>query len=266
MMLRGDVEVKLGISTACLYPMETERALETLVPMGFQAYEVFFNTFRELEPDFVKHLRSLANGGEFVSIHPFTSGFETMLLFSSYRRRFEDTLEKYRRYFDAANQLGAKIFVLHGEREPERSTITEEEYFSRYVAIYRLGQEYGITVAQENVNRFRSECPLFIQRMRAALGEECAFVFDVKQAVRAGKDPYEMLCAMGEQLVHVHINDNTPQEDCLLPGRGIMDYERLRKMLQSFSYNSCILLEVYQKNFGELSEIMDAKTCLEHFF
>ena len=77
--------------------------------------------------------------------------------------------------------------------------------------------------------------------------KECAFVFDVKQAVRAGKDPYEMLCAMGEQLVHVHINDNTPQEDCLLPGRGIMDYERLRKMLQSFSYNSCILLEVYQK-------------------
>ena len=46
--------------------------VETLVPMGFQAYEVFFNTFRELEPDFVKHLRSLANGGEFVSIHPFT--------------------------------------------------------------------------------------------------------------------------------------------------------------------------------------------------
>lgn len=258
--------MKLGISTACLYPMETERSLKTLAPMGFEAYEIFFNTFRELQPDFLKQLRVLAEDKEIVSVHPFTSGFETMLLFSSYRRRFEDTLEFYRNFFDAANQLGAKIMVLHGERDPVRSTITEEEYFDRYAELFRLGRQNGIIVAQENVNRFRSESPSFISRMRKSLGTECAFVFDVKQAVRAGKDPYEMLSAMGERLVHVHVNDNTPQEDCLLPGCGEMDYQRLREALRALSYDGCVILEVYRKNFKAFSEIVQSRRCLERFF
>ena len=34
--------MKIGISTACLYPMETCRALETLLQAGFRQFEIFF--------------------------------------------------------------------------------------------------------------------------------------------------------------------------------------------------------------------------------
>ena len=245
--------MKIGISTACLYPMETERSLETLSSMGFEVYEVFLNTFRELKPDFLNGLKKIAGQGRIVSVHPFTSAFESLLFFSDYIRRFEDGLSAYRYFLEAAVTLGARLFVLHGQRDYAYSAITEEDYFERYAALYRLGKTYGVTVAQENVNRFRSERPSFVKRMRRYLSEECAFVLDVKQAVRAGEDPYEMLTAMGERLVHVHINDNLPGRDCLLPGEGQMDYRRMRELLDRYTYCGDIVLEVYRRDFDTLS-------------
>ena len=40
--------MSIGISTACLYPMYTEQALEILLDQGFRLFEIFFNTISEL--------------------------------------------------------------------------------------------------------------------------------------------------------------------------------------------------------------------------
>ena len=37
--------MKCGISTSCLYPMETKESLQTLTDMGFQEFEVFLIHF-----------------------------------------------------------------------------------------------------------------------------------------------------------------------------------------------------------------------------
>ena len=52
--------------------------------LGFRFFEIFFNTFSEIQPEFAKELKRKldGNGCEVKSIHPFTSGFETMMLFS----------------------------------------------------------------------------------------------------------------------------------------------------------------------------------------
>ena len=105
--------------------------------------------------------------------------------------------------------------------------------------MYELGQQFGITVAQENVNGFRSANPAFIRRMREQLQNRCAFVFDVKQAVRAGFDPYDMCDAMGKNLIHVHIYDNAPPQDCL----------------QQQDYHGSFIIEVYRRNFEQLEEL-----------
>ena len=257
-----------GVSTACLYPMETERSLQTLSSLGFQTFEIFFNTFRELEPAFVTALRRTTDsaGARVVSLHPFTSAFEALLFFSDYRRRFEDSLEQYKRYFEAANILGAKIVVLHGQRDYRYGTITESTYFERYAELFALGKRFGVLVAQENVNRFRSERTDFILRMRAALREECAFVFDVKQAVRAGEKALAMCAAMGDRLVHVHLNDNSAETDCLLPGEGTMNFSAIRSLLTQTGYCGEFIIEVYRKNFRALSNLVAAKNHAEAFF
>ncbi|WP_195985243.1 sugar phosphate isomerase/epimerase [Clostridium sp. D33t1_170424_F3] len=257
--------MQVGISTACLYPMELEQSLSTLLSMDFRLFEVFLNTFSELSPVYLKELKKHADayGARIKSVHPFTSGYEGFLLFSEYERRFRDSLEFYKQYFEAANLLGAEIVVLHGQRDYQYSKLTKETYFERYAALYALGKSYGVTLAQENVNQFRSETPAFISQMRSYLKDACAFVCDIKQAVRAGQDPYAVCAAMGERLIHVHINDNTPQSDCLLPGCGEMDYDRFRRLIADFGYRGDLIIEVYRSNFKNLQEVSMARSVVE---
>lgn len=258
--------IRYGISTACLYPQETARSLAELAGLEFRLFEIFFNTYGELRRDYLTNLKSIldSSGSSVKSVHPFTSGFESVMFFSDYDSRFTDSIDFYRKYFDAAAYLGAKILVLHGQRDYLYSALSEEEYFERYALLYEAGRRSGIQVAQENVNRFRSEDPGFIRRMREYLGEGCCFVFDIKQAVRAGKDPFDMCRAMGNQLIHVHMNDNNGASDCLLPGKGTMDYARLMKMLAEFGYDGDIIIEVYRKNFRTMEQLRECKHFVEN--
>lgn len=257
--------MRSGISTACLYPLEPEKALPLLIEMDFHLFEFFINTFSELKPEYLKELKKVidAGGCSVKSVHPFTSGFESFLLFSDYERRFQDGLEFYKQYFNAANFFGAEILVLHGQRVEKSSRISEQEYFEHYARLYELGKTFGVTVAQENVNLFRSDDPGFIQRMRSCLKENCAFVLDIKQAVRAGQDPFELCEAMGESIVHVHLNDNNASSDCLLPGYGTMDFSQLVNKLRSFRYEGDLIIEVYRNSFNRLEEIKKAKNVTE---
>ena len=81
--------MKTGVSTACLYPLETERSLDILLKLGYRRFEVFLNCMEELEPAFLRGLKEQADayGASFVSIHPFTSAVESSLLFGDYPRR-----------------------------------------------------------------------------------------------------------------------------------------------------------------------------------
>ena len=69
--------MKLGISTAAFYPMETEKALEFLGQNGVPVTEIFFNCHGELEDDFVDLLNSIRKryGIEINSVHALLSFF-----------------------------------------------------------------------------------------------------------------------------------------------------------------------------------------------
>lgn len=259
----GGIHLKTGISTACLYPLETEKALELLLKEGFRHFEIFFNTFSEIKPAFIKRLKNLLDiyQATVKSIHPFTSGYEPYLIFTDYTRRFRDTLDFYERYFETAASLGAQLLVIHGDRKTQDTGISNEEYFEKFAELSLRGEQYGIVVAQENVNMFRSQHPAFLEEMRRYLGDRARFVFDIKQAVRSGNDPNAVCHAMGEGLVHIHMNDNTPFNDCLLPGKGTMDYRPVLDILRQNSFQGDFIIEVYRKSFGGVSEL---KIAMKH--
>ncbi len=251
-----------GVSTACLYPLELEKSLALLQDLGFRTFECFVNTFSELKMDYLRQFRRQLEEKQsrVCALHPFSSGYEPFLLFSDYKRRFWDTLEQYKSFFEAAAFLGAKLFVIHGDR---KRIISEEEYFSRFYALNQCAKRFGVTLAQENVNQFRSSDPDFILRMRRALGGEARFVLDLKQAVRAGWSPFALLEAMGEGLAHIHMSDHLPGEDCLLPGCGQMDYRQLRKRLCALGYRGEFVLELYRSNFKDPIELAQGAAYLE---
>lgn len=261
----GMVLLKIGISTACLYPALLEKSLAKLLELGFRHFEFFINTFSELEPSYVKSLAHMLQEYHATarSVHPFTSGYESLLLFSGYERRFEDTLEFYKHYFEAANLLGAKLLVLHGQRIEKQGDLTAQSYFEHYHRLLETSRAFGVTTAQENVNLFRSSDPAFLRSMRTYLHNDCAFVLDIKQSVRAGFSPFETCAAMGEQLVHIHINDNKSGKTCLLPGCGEMDYTRLMQQLVKQGFTGDCIIEVYRASFHALSELVTARENME---
>jgi len=255
--------MKIGASTACLYPMITERALSTLVDLGIRDLEIFFNTSSELEKSYIKGLkRILRSGGCRVhSVHPYSSGMEPFMFFSNYERRFTDMMDDYQRYFYACRQLGASIVVIHGDKLPGEKA--DEKYFERFNMIMDCGKKFGVTVAQENVNLHRSQSPEFLQRMKEWIGPDLKFVFDVKQAVRANYNPYYFAEKLGDAIIHVHVSDNNHSNTCMLPGKGVMDYAKLKSVLEQNGCDPTWVVEVYRKNFEEPQELVDAVKMLK---
>ena len=103
--------MRVGISTACFYPQPLEEILPVLAGLGVHAIEIFFNTESEFQPRFYEQIGMQARscGLDVVSVHPYTSLMEGMLLFSDYKRRTEDGMMQYQRYFECAAALGAQM-------------------------------------------------------------------------------------------------------------------------------------------------------------
>lgn len=246
-----------GISTACFYPELTERALVCISGFGAEAAEIFFNAPSELEDRFTRELKTIADssGTKILSVHPFTSGLEPLLFFTEYRRRTLDGLELYKRYFHAANMLGAEIFVLHGDRREARKPYSR--YFEMFEELAETGRSMGITVAQENVPRCSSCCPAFFTAMSNSL-PDARFVLDTKQCVRAGYTVEQMMEAMGNRIIHLHISDHDEQHDCLPAGKGVLDFAKLVSGLKQNAYDGGLVLEVYRDNYGDFSELRES--------
>ena len=260
--------MKSGISTACLYPMESENALDILLKYDYKLFEYFINSTSEMEQPFLKEFKSAADfyGAEFKSVHPFTSGIESILFFSDYGRRFIDSLDFYKRYFAAANYLGATIFVLHGQinNRQGKFSYSDEFYFERFKILHDTARECGITLCQENVFSFRSHSNDFLKKMSDSLKEDVDFVFDIKQSILSGQNPFETIKIMGKNLKHVHISDSKVGATCLLPGYGAFDLDAILKQLKDVDYSGDIITEVYRTSFKDHEELEKSGRFMEN--
>jgi hypothetical protein len=253
----------IGASTANFYPALTEDALQTLLAMGFRELEIFVNTESEIRPAYLRGLkeRVQAHGARVRALHPYLSGIEPYLLFSAYERRYRDGLEIYARLFEAAALLGADFVVMHGDKA--EGVLPVEDSVARYEGVYDAGRRFGVTLAQENVVRFRSSDNGYLRAMRRLLGKKAHFVFDIKQCRRCGHSPESVLAAMGDAVAHVHISDGDDRRDCLVPGQGREDFFRLFRLLRGQGFDGAVMLELYRSNFGKAEELAAGRRVLE---
>ena len=260
--------MKIGASTSCFYPMETEKALAQVCALGFEKAEVFMNSYSELDTAFVNTLDGIAKaaGTEIVSVHPFSSFLESACIFGDYERRFNDFIGIYEKTCHACAQLGGKFVVIHGAVATPKIPIPDERYFERFRQLVAIGKREGVTVCQENVNRFKSQSIAFCKEMRDALSDDYRMVFDIKQSVRAGEDPFAFLEEFKDQICHIHISDNGAPGDCLPPGKGSFDFLRLREELERAGYPGDCVIEIYSKDYNVRSELKDSKEYLERIW
>lgn len=248
----------VGASTSCFYPLETEKALQKVIDLGFRKTEIFFNTISEIQPPFVSELKHIAQGSgiEITSVHPFSSNIENNCIFGEYERRYEDFVPWYQQTCNAAAELGARLVVIHGAYANLKRPLPEEHYFNRFAKLIEIGKQEGVVVCQENVVRFRSQSLDFLKRMKAYLGDDFKMVFDVKQAIRSGYNPLELARELSEDIVHLHLSDNMGKEaDCLPPGKGSFDFKALFDIVNTES----AVIELYSLGFDMQRELEQSK-------
>ncbi len=258
--------MEIGASTACFYPLETEKALKKLIDLGYKKAEIFFNTVSELETPFISQMKKQADDGgmKILSVHPFSSNLENNCIFGEYQRRYDDFIGLYKRHCCAAAELGAKYLVIHGAYAMLKRPLPDEHYFERFASLIEIGKREGITVCQENVVRFRSQSVDFLKRMKAYLGEDFNMVFDVKQAIRSGYDPLYVAEEMKDSIVHVHLSDNSPQADCMPPGTGEFDFKKLFSILDSANYKGDYVIEIYSRGYDVEKELSLSKSFFDN--
>lgn len=257
--------MKTGISSSCYYPRYTEDAFLDIARRGAGVAEIFFNAPSELEPAFVDRLDAVRReyGVDVVSVHPYSSGFETVYFFGDYPRRLDDGIAFYGSFFAAAQKLGARYVVFHGCHRGK--PILPQFYAERLELLDRAAAEYGVELLQENVDRCVSREPEFIAALRRLLPGQ-GFVLDVKQAIRAGYSPYAMLEAMGPNIRHVHISDHDARRDCLPVGAGVMDFGKLRRALEAQGFDGAVIEELYSDSFSSDEELWTSFRTLQGLF
>ena len=236
----------VGISSACFYPLETEQALRRLVQNGVEYTEIFFNAGCETKGSILQTITDIVRGSalKVCALHSYCSFAEPHLIFSPYARRMQDGIEVYKGLCEAANTLGAKLLVLHGEKEPFR--ISEQAYIERFAQLEEIVRSQGVLLTQENVVHFRSQDPSFLETMRTSLGDNFRLTLDIKQAVRSRVDPVTLVKDFLPNIVHMHISDHGERGDCLPPGEGGFDFEALFSLMHSGGYTGHYMLELYR--------------------
>lgn len=248
--------MNVGLSTACLYPELIENELEELGRRGVERMEVFINSHCELDTTFVRSLKAINEryGAKIVSLHPYTCGIEPMMFFTPYERRFHDILDYYKKYFEAANILGAEYFVFHGNKE--QNPFPNKGYFERFAGLFAMGKRYGVTVVQENVARCVSGGLSFLTEMSEYLGDEVAFLLDNKQALRCGEDAFEFLEKLRGKIKHIHFSDSRKGSDCVPYGEGDFDCARFFEVLRRDNYEGDLMLELYSDGYGSIDDLV----------
>ncbi len=250
--------MNIGISTASFYPGTIETAIDFLATKNVKYIEIFFNTYSELKPEFLKKIKKklLDFDINVVSIHPFTCQMEPLYFFSEYKSRFADGIEQYEMYFKAAKFLGAKYIVLHGDYKG--SKLSFETASERIKFINDYSKQYDVSVILENVARSESSNNSYLEGIKHNLKEEIGFVLDIKQAIRSGHSPLEVLEVMGQNTKHIHISDFTDENDCLLPFKGQFNFETFFKKLLEMNYDGCVMIEVYNDCYNEYNDIVNS--------
>ena len=249
--------MNLGVSTACFYPLQTEEALIKVGESGVKTTEIFFNAYCELSDAFTDLLLEIKNeyGLNITAVHPTMSLAESFVLFSDYKRRFDDGIEQYKRYANVAAKLGAKYIIMHGGK-PNRA-LDGYGYCERFAEVSRAVRQNGAVLLQENVVNYRAGSIEFLKYMAEQLGDEVGFCLDIKQAVRGGYSPFDALCAVHKNIKHLHISDHTPTHDCLLPTRGNFDFAKFFAATEQFGFDGAALIEVYRDAYNDYQEIFD---------
>ena len=239
--------MKLGMSSAAFYGWrETEDQAALLRSFPLDLCEIFLETHSEYSGAFGALVRERLGDLPCLSVHPKGTQFEQDL-FGRSGRQERDALRAFRGVCEAGQALGAKYYVFHGPYSVSGSlrpgAIFELE--KRVANLREIAAAHGLELLWENVSWCAMRLPEDVKEI-AERFPDMGFVLDVKQALRAGAQPLEMLRAMSGRVRHVHVLDWSAEGRLCLPGQGTVDWRALMDALRAQGYDGAVILEPYE--------------------
>jgi len=249
--------IKVGLSTASVYPLRTEAAFEYAAELGYDGVELM--VWAETVSQDIGAIAKLSRRYNM----PVLSVHAPCLLISQ-RVWGANPIPKLTRSVQAAERLGAQTVVVH---PPFRWQRRYADGFSEQVA--ELESRSDVLVAVENMFPFRAD-RFFgsgdpsIERMRKRGGRpgvgisafapsydpldgnHAHYTLDLSHTATAGTDALEMAQRMGSGLVHLHLCDGSgaSTDEHLVPGRGSQPTVEVCQMLAASDFTGHVILEV----------------------
>lgn len=253
--------IKVGLSTASVYPLRTEAAFEYAARLGYDGVELM--VWAETASQDVAAIAKLSRQYDV----PVLSVHAPCLLISQ-RIWGPNPIPKLERSVRAAEDLGAQTVVVH---PPFRWQRRYAEGFADQVA--ELEANSPVMVAVENMFPFRTDrffggSQSSVQRMRRRGGSpgvaisafapsydpldggHAHYTLDLSHAATAGTDAIEMAHRMGidgpNGLVHLHLCDGSgaATDEHLVPGQGTQPAVEICQLLAASSFTGHVILEV----------------------
>jgi sugar phosphate isomerase/epimerase len=248
--------IKVGLSTASVYPMRTEAAFEYAARLGYDGVELM--VWGESVSQDIGAVEKLSRRYRM----PVLSVHAPCLLISQ-RVWGANPIPKLERSVRAAEQLGAQTVVVH---PPFRWQRRYAEGFTEQVA--DLEASSGVMVAVENMFPFRADRFFRAEQMKERMrrrgggpglgisafapsydpldGNHAHYTLDLSHTATAGTDALDMARRMGSGLVHLHLCDGSglPADEHLAPGRGNQPVVEVCQMLAGGVFAGHVILEV----------------------
>ncbi|NUQ31246.1 MAG: sugar phosphate isomerase/epimerase [Dermatophilaceae bacterium] len=229
--------IRVGLSTASLYPDNAATAFATAARLGYDAIEVMVWTDPVTQE--AGALRSLSelHGLPVVSVHA-----PTLLL--TQRIWGTDPWGKVDRSIELALEVGAGTVVLH---PPFR---WQKEYAAGFVDGIALREhDHGIRLAVENMYPWRTarrEVMAYLPHWDPVDQPYDNVTLDLSHTATAGSDALEMAQHLGSRLSHLHLADGGGSflDEHLVPGRGTQPCAEVLEHLADTDWSGDVVVEV----------------------
>lgn len=241
--------IKVGMSTAAVYPESTARAFARAAELGYDGVEVMVQT--EAVSQDPAALAGLMD--DFAM--PVLSVHSPCLLVTA-RVWSTDPLVKLARSIDMAERLGAATVVVHPPFLWQR---TAAAHFTDGVA--ELQGRTDVRIAVENMFPVKVRGTV-VNSYRPHWNPVPAghrwFTLDLSHTATSGTDAIEMAGMMGDRLAHLHLADGSgsAKDEHLVPGRGAQPCVEILESLARNGFDGSVVIEISTR--GKPADVREA--------